>query len=78
MTMLTPQTSGRSRDPFERALVRYHSMQRASRWGVLAGIALGGFFLLDSVLWPIADVEAWCVPGRDLDQGLVQPPLPWA
>ena len=55
MTMLTPQTSGRSRDPFERALVRYHSMQRASRWGVLAGIARGGFFLLDSVLWPIAD-----------------------
>jgi hypothetical protein len=51
----TNNNSARSRDPFERALHAYHQLPRAGRWGAIGVIALGGFFVLDSVLWPIAD-----------------------
>ncbi len=47
--------SARFFDLLEQALVRYHALERASRWGVLAALALGGFYLLDGVLWKIAD-----------------------
>ena len=55
MSSPTQSNSDRSRDPFERALHAYHGLPRAGRWAAIAGLALGGFFVLDSVLWPIAD-----------------------
>ncbi len=56
-------TSGRNatrahsvrRDPFESVLDRYQGLPRAARWGVVAVVAMGGFMLLDSVIWPAAD-----------------------
>ena len=36
-------------------LTRFHALPRAGRWAVLAGVAFGGFALLNNVLWPIAD-----------------------
>ena len=53
--MSNHSTSGSKKVPFERVLERYNALPRSGRWAVIAGVALGGFMLLDSVLWPIAD-----------------------
>jgi hypothetical protein len=53
MSNATP--SVQSQDIFEKALARYNGLPRASRWLVIACVGFGGFALLDSVLWPIAD-----------------------
>jgi hypothetical protein len=44
-----------ARDPFARALERYRALPRSGKWIAAAGVALTGWLLLDSVLWPIAD-----------------------
>lgn len=53
--MSNHSTSGPKKDPFERVLERYNALPRSGRWVAIAVVALGGFMLLDSVLWPIAD-----------------------
>jgi hypothetical protein len=54
-SMMNSSSAGRSRDPFERAIRWYGGLARAGRWGVAAGVLMGGFLLLDSVVWPMAD-----------------------
>ena len=53
--MSNPHHAAPSRDPFERALRWFGGLPRAGRWGVAAGLLMGGFLLLDSVIWPLAD-----------------------
>lgn len=53
--MSNPHHAASSRDPFERALRWFGGLPRAGRWGVTAGLLMGGFLLLDSVVWPLAD-----------------------
>jgi len=53
--MSNPYHAAPSRDPFERALRWFGGLPRAGRWGVAAGLLMGGFLLLDSVIWPLAD-----------------------
>lgn len=53
--MSNPHATGSSGDLFARILDRYNALPRAARWGVIAVTGFGGFLLLDSVLWPIAD-----------------------
>lgn len=53
--MSNPHHAATSRDPFERALRWFGGLPRAGRWGVTAGLLMGGFLLLDTVVWPLAD-----------------------
>jgi hypothetical protein len=53
--MSNPHHAATSRDPFERALRWFGGLPRAGRWGVAAGLLMGGFLLLDTVVWPLAD-----------------------
>ena len=57
--MSNANSTDHNRDFAERllggVLTRYHALPRAGRWAVLAGVAFGGFALLNNVLWPIAD-----------------------
>lgn len=39
----------------DRAVERFAVLPRAAKWGVLACLGMGGFFALDSFLWPYAD-----------------------
>jgi len=45
----------RSGGLFDRAFDRYTRLPRAGRWVVLATLAFGGFTVLDSWAWPLAD-----------------------
>ena len=50
-----PSSGAAARDPFARLLERYHGLPRSGKWIAAAGVALAGWLLLDSVLWPLAD-----------------------
>ncbi|MFM7132931.1 MAG: hypothetical protein ACKO0W_01290 [Planctomycetota bacterium] len=55
---MTAASSPSSNRPIEIArglLDRYRALPRAGRWIAVSAVVFGGFTLLDSVLWPIAD-----------------------